>query len=67
MEKTTKLTKSSDLYNKIDALALPAATHGEAVDAARTADKLVNALYWVLGKLGQLRAWLNPYPKFKSE
>ncbi len=67
MEKTIKLTESSDLFNKINALALPHSEHVEVIDALQAANKVTAAMYWLVTKCRQLSAWLNPHPKFKPE
>jgi hypothetical protein len=67
MEKTIKLTESSDLFTKIDALPLPRAERAEALDALNAANKLAEAAYWIMGKCRELAAWLDPHPTFKAE
>lgn len=65
MEKTTKIKESSLLYRKIDELALTRSDRCEALGALEAADRLVSALYWVLGKLGQVNS--SQAPKLRHE
>ncbi len=67
MEKTLNISKSSDLLNKINALALPRSEQIEAVDALKIANEVTTAIYALAAKAKQFLAWLNPQPKFKPE
>jgi hypothetical protein len=67
MEKTIKVMESSDLFNKVRALPLLATEQAEVAGAVKGAEKLANALYWAVEKIGQFTTWLNPHPKFKPE
>ena len=67
MQKTIKLTESSDLLNEINALPLLRSERMQAMGALKTADTVAAATFWVVTKFTQLSAWLNPHPKFKPE
>jgi hypothetical protein len=67
MKKTLKVIKSSDLYNKIDALELTPSERQEAVGALGAADRLVDVLAagWVW--LGHFGGGTAGNPKLKHQ
>jgi hypothetical protein len=67
MQKTIKLTESSDLFNEINALPLLRSERMQAMGALETADNVAAATFWVVTKCRQFSEWLNPHPKFKPE
>jgi len=68
MEKTVKVTKSSDLYRKIDALGLPASERLQAIGALEIAEGLMNVVDRGLKLLGVVSSGVAaPNPKLKHQ
>ena len=67
MKKTLKVIKSSDLYNKIDALKLTPSERREAVGALGMADKVADALYAGLMWLRRVSSTNASNPKLKHQ
>ncbi len=64
MEKTFRLTESSNLYRKIDALGLSATARMEAFATLATAERVASALVWLLKHMRVQGNDLKSVPRF---
>ena len=60
MEKTFMVADSSELFRKIDALALSPSVRSQAVRALELADRIVGAVYWIFSNFEQLGTRSTP-------
>ena len=67
MEKTLKAVKSSELYRKIDALALSASDRSEVMGALAASERVFELGASVLNLLGLVSAAFKPNPRFNHQ
>jgi hypothetical protein len=67
MEKTIKNTESSLMYRKIDRLGLTELERSRVISALESSNRLADAVYWVIKKLGKISSGLSSPPKLKHQ
>lgn len=67
MEKTLKVTESSSLYRKIDALKLSHADRAKAIESLALAENLVDGCLWLLTRIGAISVELKSEPKLRHQ